>query len=101
MKLVIGNKNNVFIIKVFKLSDLYEKYTPIKDVIGNNKNVTCPKKFGESGDVSATFFIYKETIVKITHITIVINGILFFVFILFFQNNCGCDSTIGSFCKYY
>ena len=57
MKLVIGNKNNVFIIKVFKLSDLYEKYTPIKDVIGNNKNVTCPKKFVESGDVSATFFI--------------------------------------------
>ncbi|MDU5526204.1 MAG: hypothetical protein E6053_01880 [Finegoldia magna] len=57
MKLVIGNKNNVFIIKVFKLSDLYEKYTPIKDVIGNNKKVTCPKKFGESGDVSATFFI--------------------------------------------
>lgn len=57
MKLVIGNKNNVFIIKVFKLSDLYEKYTPIKEVIGNNKNVTCPKKFGESGDVSDTFFI--------------------------------------------
>ena len=57
MKLVIDNKNNVFIIKVFKLSDLYEKYTPIKDVIGNNKNVTCTKKFCESGDVSANFLI--------------------------------------------
>ena len=67
MKLVIGNKNNVFIIKVFKLSDLYEKYTPIKDVIGNNKNVTCPKKFGESGDVSATFFI-DELSIQMQHL---------------------------------
>lgn len=55
IKLVIGNKNNVFIIKVFKLSDLYEKYTPIKDVIGNEKNTTWLSNFGKSDEVSATF----------------------------------------------
>jgi len=55
IKLVIGNKNNVFIIKVFKFSVLYEKYTPIKDVIGNEKNITWLNNFDKSGEVSATF----------------------------------------------
>ncbi len=55
IKLVIGNKNNLFIIKVFKFSVLYEKYTPIKDVIGNEKNITWLNSFGKSGEVSATF----------------------------------------------
>ena len=57
IKLVIGNKNNVFIIKVFKFSVLYEKYTPIKDVIGNEKNKTRLSNFGKSGEVSATLSI--------------------------------------------
>ena len=55
IKLVIGNKNNLFIIKFLKVSVLYEKYTPIKDVIGNEKNITWLNNFDKSGEVSATF----------------------------------------------
>lgn len=55
IKLVIGNKNNVFIIKFLKFSVLYEKYTPIKDVIANEKNITWLNNFGKSDEVSATF----------------------------------------------
>jgi len=55
IKLVIGNKNNVFIIKFLKVSVLYEKYTPIKDVIANEKNITWLNNFDKSGEVSATF----------------------------------------------
>lgn len=43
------------LLKFLNFSVLYEKYTPIKDVIGIEKNITWLNNFGKSDEVSATF----------------------------------------------